>query len=409
MQSIGAIKKRPASTLNPGKVQTPAFVIEEDLLKHNLERLQYVSDMAGCTILLAMKAWATWPLFGMVKKYLSGVEVSSLNEARLGFEEFGQKVHIYSPAYKPEEFHEILKNCSHVIFNSFAQWRQFRRTVKDFSRKNKKNIECGLRINPEMSFGEGEDMYNPCAVDSRLGVRLSEFEKALAEDPKVMDGLSGIHFHIFFERDEQDLEKALYHIEKRFGKYLKQLKWVNFGGGQKITDDNYDVEALIRLIKNFKKKYGVEVHLEPGAAVVWQSGTLVASVLDIIESEDVPYSIAILDISFEAHLTDFMLTPSLNLRVRGAVEGRENKYVYQFGGCSCLAGDRREQLYSFSQKLKVGDRVVFEDGIQYSLVKTTMFNGIQHPDIVLWKKIGKEYAAKRIRKFEYEDFKKRMG
>lgn len=403
------MKKRPASTLDAVKVQTPVFVIEEDLLKHNLEKLQYVSDTTGCKILLAMKAWATWSLFSMVKKYLAGVEVSSLNEARLGFEKFGQEVHIYSPAYKSEEFRDILKNCSHVIFNSFGQWRQFRREVENFSKKYKKNIECGLRINPEMSFGEGEDMYNPCAADSRLGVRLSEFEKTLNENPSAMDGLSGIHFHIFFEKDEKDLEKALFHIEKGFGKYFKQLKWVNFGGGQKITDDDYDVEALISLIENFKKKYGVDVHLEPGAAVVWQSGTLVASVLDIIESEDVPYSIAILDISFEAHLTDFVLTPSLNLRIRGAVEGRENKYVYQFGGCSCLAGDRREQLYSFTQKLKVGDRVVFEDGIQYSLVKTTMFNGIQHPDIVFWKKNGKKYVAQRIRKFGYEDFKKRMG
>ncbi len=405
------MQKRPASTLDPEKIKPAAFVIEEDLLKHNLERLKYVRDKSDCKIFLAMKAWSTWPLFKIVKKYLSGSEVTSLNEARLGHEEFGPEVHIYSPAYKTRDFEEILKNSSHTIFNSFGQWWKFRQQVEEFSRKYKKNIECGLRINPEVNVGADErDMYNPCAADSRLGVRLSEFEKVLKADPKALDGLSGIHFHIFFEKEENDLERALPQIEAKFGKYFKKLKWVNFGGGQKITDDNYDVERLIRVIKGFKAKYDVQVHLEPGAAVVWQAGTLVASVLDIIEREGVPYKIPILDISFEAHLTDFVLTPDLDLRIRGAGDAKKYKYLYQFGGCTCLAGDRREQLYSFPEKLKIGDRVVFEDGIQYSLVKTTMFNGIQHPDIVLWKKnaTGK-YGSKLIRRFGYEDFKKRMG
>lgn len=252
-------------------------------------------------------------------------------------------------------------------------------------------------------------MYNPCAADSRLGIRPGEFEKVLKENPKALKGLSGIHFHIFFEKEEQDLEKALPQIETKFGKYFKQLKWVNFGGGQKITDDSYDVDGLIETIKNFKIKYGVQVHLEPGAAAVWQAGTLVASILDIIERKDVPYKIPILDISFEAHLTDFVLTPDLELRIRGAGNAKKYKHVYQFGGCTCLAGDRRAELYSFSKELEIGDRIVFEDGIQYSLVKTTMFNGIQHPDIVLWKKNGKKYAPKLIRRFNYGDFKKRMG
>ena len=218
------MKKRPASTLNSSIVQTPAFVIEEDLLQHNLERLKYVKDKAGCKILLAMKAWSTWPLFKMVKKYLSGSEVSSLNEAKLGFEEFGPEVHIYSPAYKASEFGEILKNCSHIIFNSFGQWWQFREEIAKFSKKYKKTIECGLRVNPEVNVGaDAGDMYNPCAPDSRLGVRLSEFEKVLKADPKALEGLSGIHFHIFFEKEEQDLEKALPQIEAKFGKYFKKL------------------------------------------------------------------------------------------------------------------------------------------------------------------------------------------
>jgi len=405
------LPKRPASTLDPKKIRPAAFVIEEDLLKHNLERLEYVKTQTDCKILLAMKAWSTWELFKFAKKYLSGCEVSSLNEARLGFEEFGHEVHMYSPAYKASEFDEILKNCNHIIFNSFRQWWQFRPKVEEFSQKYRKKIECGLRINPEVNMGADEgDMYNPCAPDSRLGIRFGEFEKTLAENPKALEGLSGIHFHIFFEKEEQDLEKALPQIEEKFGKYFPQLSWVNFGGGQKITDDNYDVEALIKLINNFKTKYGVQVHLEPGAAVVWQSGTLVASVLDIVEREGVQYKIPILDISFEAHLTDFVLSPDLPMRIRGAGGPGEHPYQYQFGGCTCLAGDKRSQTFSFPQELKIGDRIVIEDGIQYSLVKVTMFNGVQHPDIVLWK-LGTSgnYSPRIIRRFEYQDYKNRMG
>lgn len=405
------MEKRPASTLDPKKIRPPAFVIEEDLLRHNLERLKYVKDQTDCKVLLAMKAWATWPLFKIVKKYLSGSEVSSLNEARLGFEEFGPEVHMYSPAYKASEFEEILKYCNHIIFNSFSQWWQFRDQIDKFSKKYKKKIECGLRINPEVNMGaDAGDMYNPCAPDSRLGVRLGEFEKTLAKNPKALEGLSGIHFHIFFEKEEQDLEKALPQIEEKFGKYFKDLKWVNFGGGQKISDDDYDVERLIATIKNFKKKYDVQVHLEPGAANVWQAGTLVASVLDIVEREGVPYKIPILDISFEAHLVDFVLSPDLPMRIRGAGGLGQYKYEYRLGGCTCLAGDKRSDTISFPQELKVGDRIVIEDGIQYSLVKVTMFNGVQHPDIVLWRKSANgKYGPKLIRRFDYQDFKKRMG
>lgn len=405
------MKKRPASTLDPKKIKPAAFVIEEDLLKHNLERLKYVKDQTGCKVLLAMKAWATWPLFKIAKKYLNGSEVSSLNEARLGFEEFGPEVHMYAPAYKASEFNEILKNCNHIIFNSFSQWWQFRDQVEKFSKKHKKKIECGLRINPEVNMGaDAGDLYNPCAPDSRLGIRFGEFEKTLKENSKALEGISGIHFHIFFEKEEDDLEKALPQIEAKFGKYFKQLKWVNFGGGQKITDDDYDVDSLIALIKNFKKKYGVQVHLEPGAANVWQAGTLVASVLDIVEREGVPYKIPILDISFEAHLVDFVLSPDLPMRIRGAGGPGEYKYEYRLGGSTCLAGDKRSDTISFPQELKVGDRIVIEDGIQYSLVKVTMFNGVQHPDIVLWKKSSNgKYGPKLIRTFNYQDFKKRMG
>ncbi|MBI2612910.1 carboxynorspermidine decarboxylase [Candidatus Kaiserbacteria bacterium] len=392
---------RPRSTLDAGKIGTPAFVIEEKLLRHNLSVLKRVRDKTGATVLHALKAWATWPLFPIVKKYLSGTEVSSLNEARLGHEEFGPEVHMYAPAYKPEEFDAVLKNCSHIIFNSFGQFRQFKSNIK----KSKKRISVGLRINPEVTAHERHHVWNPCAPDSRLGIRVSEFERELKRDPRALEGIDGLHFHIFFERDLSDLKQALPKIEKRFGRYFQEMKWINFGGGQRITDDGYDVEGLIKVINKFKKKYGVEVHLEPGAAIVWYAGTLVASVLDVIERKDVPYKVAILDISFEAHLTDFILSPVLELRIRDTGRKGQFRHAYKFGGSTCLAGDKINRIYTFKRPLKVGDKVIFEDAIQYTLVKTTMFNGVQHPSIILWKN-GK---SKTLRTFSYTDFKWRMG
>ena len=395
------MKRRPPSTLDPSKIKTPAFVIEERLLEHNLSILKSVADQTGATVLHALKAWATWPLFPIIKKYLDGTEVSSLNEARLGREEFGPEVHMYAPAYKPEEFAEVLKNSSHIILNSFGQLRLFKRALAD----SRKKISVGLRINPEIKTDEKYDVWNPCALDSRLGIRLYEFERELKRDPNALNGVEGLHFHVFFERELKNLKSALPMIEKHFGKYFKQMKWVNFGGGQRITDNGYDVEGLIKLVKDFQIKYDVQVHLEPGAAIVWHAGTLVASVLDIIERKDVPYKVAILDISFEAHLADFILSPELELKIRDAGKKGQYKHAYKFGGGTCLAGDKIDRLYTFKKPLKVGDKVVFEDAIQYSLVKTTMFNGVQHPSIVLWK----DGKPKTLRTFTYQDFKNRMG
>ncbi|OGG57979.1 carboxynorspermidine decarboxylase [Candidatus Kaiserbacteria bacterium RIFCSPHIGHO2_01_FULL_55_17] len=392
---------RPSSTLNTKRIKTPAFVIEERLLRHNLAILKRVREKTGATVLHALKAWATWPLFPIVKKYLSGTEVSSLNEARLGREEFGPEVHMYAPAYKPEEFDAVMKTCSHIIFNSFGQWRQFKNKIQ----RSKKKISVGLRINPEITMDEKHDVWNPCAPDSRLGIRISEFEQELQRDPNALDGVEGLHFHIFFERDLKNLKRALPKIEKCFGQYLQDMKWVNFGGGQRITDEKYDVGGLIKLISSFQKKYSVQVHLEPGAAIVWHAGTLVASVLDILERKDVPYRVAILDISFEAHLADFILSPELELIIRGAGKKGQYKHAYKFGGGTCLAGDKIDRIYTFKKSLKVGDKVAFEDAIQYTLVKTTMFNGVQHPSIVLWK----NRKPKVLRKFTYADFKSRMG
>lgn len=392
---------RPASTLDVSKIETPAFVIEEQLLRHNLQILKEVREKTGATVLHALKAWAIWQLFPIVKDYLAGTEVSSLNEARLGREEFGPEVHMYAPAYKPEEFDDVLNNCSHIIFNSFSQWKQFKSAVQNS--KNKKFV--GIRINPEIETGQTFDIWNPCAPDSRLGIRFDEFERELKSDPHALDEIEGFHFHIFFERELKDLKAALPIIEKNFGPYLKQMKWVNFGGGQRITDDGYDIEGLIALVKDFQKKYGVQVHLEPGAAIVWHAGVLVASVLDIIEHSGVPYKVAVLDMSFDAHLNDFMVHQDLELKIRGAGEESEYSHAYRFGGGTCLAGDRIARTYTFQEPLKVGDKLVFEDAIQYTLVKTTMFNGVQHPSIVLWK----DGKPKTLRTFGYEDFKSRMG
>lgn len=411
MRYIFDMKKRPVSTLDPSKITTAAFVIEEDLLRHNLSILKYIREKTGATILHALKAWSTWELLPMEREYLNGTEVSSLNEARLGFEEFGPEVHMFAPAYQDEEFDDIMKYSSTIIFNSFAQWKKFKPHIKAYKAKTRKDIECGLRVNPEYSgVAEYGDIWTPCAPGSRLGIRISEFKAALAVDSHALDGISGLHFHIFVEKDLPDLLTALPAIEERFGEYFKKMKWVNFGGGLKFTDDAADVEGYIVTINEFQKKYGVQVHLEPGAAICWWSGTLVTTVLDIVERDDVPYKIPILDISFEDHLTDFFVSSDYDLKVRGAKIERDDtklsgKNAYKFGGMTCIAGDKMEYAHIYEKPLKIGDKVVIDDAIQYTLIKCTMFNGVQHPSIVLWK----DGEATTLRKFDYRDFKSRMG
>jgi carboxynorspermidine decarboxylase len=398
--------------LDTSTIQTPAYVIEDHILQHNLAVIDHIRAQTGCKVLHALKAWSPWNLFKTIKPHVDGTEVSSLYEARLGFEESGPHVHMYAPVYKPEEFADVMKYCHTIIFNSFAQWELYREKVWAYERKHNKKIECGIRINPEIVGEQGHgEMWNPCAPGSRLGVRLSEFQSALEKDPQALRGISGFHFHLMFENDMEKLSSALEIVEQKFGTYFAEVSWVNFGGGLKITDDAFDMKTLIATIKRFQKQYGVTVHLEPGAAVAWYVGTLVASVLDIVERDDVNYKIPILDISFEAHLMDFLYNPDIDLEIRGAKIVRDEtafaqeKYRYKLGGGTCLAGDKLPYGYAFKKPLKVGDKVVFEHAIQYTLVKTTMFNGVQHPSIVLWK----DGKAKTLRKFTYQDFKSRMG
>ncbi len=405
--------RRPPSRLIASQVDTPAFVIEEHILRHNLSVLKEIHDATGATILHALKAWSPWQLFPIEREYLQGAEVSSLHEARLAYEHFGENVHMFAPAYNTQEFSEILNYCSTIIFNSFSQWKQFKDQALTYARTTGKLRSFGLRINPEILDADGHgELWNPCAPGSRLGIRISEFKRALTEDAKALEGISGLHFHLFFEKDAQDLEQALSKIESNFGEYCSAMEWVNFGGGQKITDDSYDRKKLIHILNTFAAKYNVEIHLEPGAAIAWHVGTLVARVLDIVERDDVPYKIPILNMSFENHLTDFFVSKDLQLEVRNAkrIDTDDNnatqQHVYRFGGSTCIAGDMTHALYSFDKPLKVGDAVVFEHAIQYTLIKITMFNGVKHPSIVFLHENGE---LETLREFTYEDFKSRMG
>ncbi len=406
------MRHRSPSAIDTTRIQTPAFVIEEDVLRHNLGILKRVKDETGCKMFQALKTWSTWPLFSITKEYLDGTEASSLNEARLGFDEFNHEVHMFAPAYSEREFPEIMNYSSTIIYNSFVQWEKFKPMVDEYARKTGKHIECGLRINPEwMSTDEHGGLWSPCAPGSRLGIRISEFKEALAKDPNALDGISGLHFHIFFDKTFANLKEALGAVEEKFGAYFPQMKWVNFGGGQKMTDDDYDVEGLIRLVNEFQKRYGVTVHMEPGAAIVKNAGVLVATVLDVVNRDDVEFKIAILDMSFNAHMPDFLLSPDLDMPVTGATIVRDeadlknHAHLYRLAGGTCVSGDQLGHYHAFDRELKPGDKIVMEDAIQYNLVQCTMFNGVQHPDIVLWK----NGSGELVRRFSYEDYRARMG
>ena len=404
--------RRPDSTLDTSRIQTASFVIEEEIVRHNLSVLAYVKEKTGAKMFQALKTWSTWPLFPITREYLDGTEVSSLNEARLGYEEFNKQVHMYAPAYKDEEFPEILKYCSTIIFNSFAQWNKFKPMVDAFVMETGQVRECGLRINPEYTGAdEHGGLWSPCAPGSRLGIRISEFKEALAADPQALVVISGFHFHVFWDKNFEELKEAVAVVENTFGEYFPNVKWVNWGGGQKITDDEYDVEGLITLINEFQQRHTVTVHMEPGACIVKNAGSLVASVLDVVYRDDVSYKIAILDMSFNAHTPDFLLSTDLDMPVLGASIVRDEKlltgteHAYQLAGGTCVTGDKLGHFHMFEKPLSPGDKIIMQDGIQYNLVQCTMFNGVQHPSIVLWK----DGTAKVLREFNYEDYKSRMG
>ncbi|MBQ7824072.1 MAG: carboxynorspermidine decarboxylase [Bacteroidaceae bacterium] len=378
--------------LDINQINTPCYVLEEKLLRSNLALIKSVKDRAGVNIILAFKAFALWKAFPIVREYIPCSTASSIHEARLAFEEMGSPAHTYSPAYTEKEFPEILKYSSHITFNSLSQFERFYPEVA----RSGKQASCGIRINPEYSAVE-TDLYNPCAPGSRLGVTVDLLPETLPV------GIEGLHFHTLCESTSYELEKTLEIVEKRFGKYLQQVKWLNMGGGHLMTRKDYDVEHLIRVLQSFKVRHPhLELIMEPGSAFAWQTGFLIASVVDIVENHGI--KTAILDVSFTCHMPDCLEMP-YKPAIRGAVNPTNGLPTYRIGGNSCLSGDFMGD-WSFDHELNIGDKVVFEDMIHYTIVKTNMFNGIPHPDIALWTKDDK---LEIWRRFGYEDYKNRMA
>jgi carboxynorspermidine decarboxylase len=378
--------------LDYSKIPSPAFVLEEKLLRQNLELINWVQKEAGIEIILAFKGFAMWSAFPLVRQYLKGATASSLFEARLCFEEMKTRAHVYSPVYFENEFEELMGYSSHIVFNSINQFQKFYPETK----KAKHHISCGIRVNPEFS-DVGTDLYNPSAAGSRLGIGSDEFPEELPE------GIEGIHFHVLCESDSFSLEKVLENLEIKFGKYLHQVKWVNMGGGHLMTKKGYDHQHLIQLLKNFRQKYNVKVILEPGSAIAWETGVLVSTVKDIVQHKGI--KTAILDVSFTAHMPDTLEMP-YRPKIVGATEPNKNSvHLYRLGGVSCLAGDFME-VYDFGHELQIGEKVIFLDMIHYTMVKTTMFNGVNHPAIAIWRENDK---LEIVRKFTYEDFKGRLS
>ena len=369
---------------------SPAYVVDERLVRRNLGILKDVSERAGCRILLAQKAFSMFSLYPLLwEGGLAGTAASGLYEARLGREEMGGEVHVFSPAYREEEFDAIAEIADHVVFNSFAQWRRFG------PRAVAAGCSCGLRLNPECSTQEGHAIYDPCAPGSRLGVTAANFE------PEALAGIEGFHFHTLCEQDSDALEKTLDALEETFGAYLGRVKWINFGGGHHITREGYDIERLIRLIARVRARYGVEVDLEPGEAVVLNAGYLVCSVLDTLRNG---VDIAILDASAACHMPDVLEMPYRPPLLGAGLPG-ERAHTYRLAGPTCLAGDVIGD-YSFDAPLKAGDRLAFGDMALYTMVKTNTVNGMPLPAIAV---IGEDGALRVVKRFDYEDFKGRLS
>ncbi len=372
-------------------IPSPCFVLEEALLRKNLELLQHVQKEADIDIIVAFKGFSMWSTFPMLRQYLKGATASSLHEARLCYEEMKTGAHTYMAAYIPHQFDEVMQYSSHLSFNSIQQYVTYRDIINNYSEK----ISCAIRVNPECAVVD-TDLYNPAVAGSRLGETIDNFRGKLPE------GIEGLHFHALCESSSYDLEKVLVSFEEKFGHWLPQLKWVNMGGGHLITRKGYDVSHLINILKKFKAKYNVQIILEPGSAVAWETGFLRATVLDIVENKNI--KTAICDISFTAHMPDCLEMP-YRPKIRGASDPVADKPTYRIGGMSCLSGDYIDE-YSFDKPIEIGDPIIFEDMIHYTMVKTTTFNGVGHPSIAILRESGE---LELIRKFEYEDFKNRLS
>ena len=368
---------------------TPCYVIDEQAIIKNLETLKYVEQQTGCNVLLAQKAFSSYHLYPLISEYISGTTASGLFEAKLAYEEMNNRqIHVYSPAYTDDEFEQLLEMCDHIVFNSFSQWKYFRKKALQH-----KDIEFGLRLNPEYSEIE-TDIYNPCFTNSRLGITLDNFE------PDELDGISGLHFHTMCEQGADTLERTIKAIEEKFGKYFYRMKWINFGGGHHITKPKYDVEKLIDCINYIKNKYDVQVYIEPGEAVALNAGYLVTTVLDKIKNN---MDIAIVDTSAACHMPDVLEMP-YRPYIIGSEEANVLPYTYRLGAATCLAGDIIGD-YSFNKPLEIGDKLIFTDMAIYSMVKNNTFNGRPLPSIQLLKSDG---SVELLKQFGYEDFKSRL-
>ena len=381
------------------QVPSPCYVMEEALLRRNLTLISRVARESGVEIILAFKAFALWKSFPIFREYINSVTASSIHEARLAYEEFGSRAHAFSPAYVDSEFDDMMRFCSHISFNSLSQYSRFYERTK----QSEQPVSCGIRINPEYSEIETE-LYNPCAPGSRFGVTADLLPDELPE------GLDGFHCHCHCESSSYALENTLVHIEQKFGKWLNRIKWLNLGGGHLMTRKDYDVEHLVGLLKGLKARYpNLHIILEPGSAFAWQTGSLVSSVVDVVESRGI--RTAILDVSFTCHMPDCLEMPyqptvtDAEALEPDAVKGAPfEQNIYRLGGNSCLSGDYMGS-WKFSKPLSVGDRVVFEDMIHYTTVKTNMFNGISHPSIAMLHEDGQ---IEMYKKFGYEDYRDRM-
>lgn len=416
-------------------LKTPFFAIDKDILKANLEILKMVEERSGCHILLAQKCFSSYETYDFISQYVSGTTASGLYEAKLG-KLMNKENHVYCPGYKEDDMKEIISLCDHIVFNSFSQWQRY----KDDILKN--NISAGLRINPEFSTHKGNEMYDPCGKYSRMGITLKEFEKGYENGE--FKGIEGLHFHTLCEQNSIDLKNTLDRVCEKFGKYFKEIKWINFGGGHHITKEDYDIDILIDCISKMKNEYGLEVYLEPGEAFAINAGYLVSSVVDIIKND---INIAILDTSAACHMPDVLevpyvpevfgasivddiseFVPNVNCadyadnvnyeehancadcadnadNANESVESDDNEAmnIYRFGGMTCLSGDVIGD-YALKNPLKYGDLIVFKDMAIYSMVKTNTFNGMKLPDIYLFE----DNDLLNLRTFGYEDFKSRL-
>mgnify|MGYP003196382185 CR=1 FL=1 len=375
------------------RIPSPCYVMEEKLLRKNLSLIKQVADQAGVEIILAFKAFAMWKSFPIFREYIRFTTASSEYEARLAYEEFGSRAHAYSPAYTEQNY------CSHITFNSLSQFERFYPMAAAASEP----ISCGLRVNPEYSEVEVE-LYNPCAPGTRFGVMADQLPDVLPE------GIEGFHCHCHCESSSYELERTLQHIEEKFSRWFPQLKWLNLGGGHLMTRKDYDTEHLIGLLKGLKQRYPhLQIILEPGSAFTWQTGPLVASVVDIVENRGI--RTAILDVSFTCHMPDCLEMP-YQPAVRGAETlpadavkmASPGDHIYRLGGNSCLSGDYMGS-WKFDHELQIGERIIFEDMIHYTMVKTNMFNGIHHPSVALLHEDGE---LEIYRNFRYEDYRDRM-